>query len=265
LKVLLNPFDELSWKRILMLIPGIGSKTADKIWTQIRQDLDAVKNLQRYMYLLPKASKAAWNSFAQLMEELSHEGFMELPAAAIDHVLKSGYEHYLEAKFPDYKNREEDIHQMSNFAMQFNSLERFLTELSLLGQIESEEADGGDPQERVRLSTIHQAKGLEWEVVFCIYMVDGRFPSTRSMKESEDLEEERRLFYVATTRAKNHLYLTYVLFSESFQQGPYFHRPSIFLKQLERDHYDIWQVDESLSTDEGLPEFIKDDAGDYFQ
>ncbi len=91
---------------------------------------------------------------------------MELPASAIDHVLKSGYEQYLESKFTDYKNREEDIHQMSNFAMQFHSLEKFLTELSLLGQIESEETDGAEPQERVRLSTIHQAKGLEWEAVF---------------------------------------------------------------------------------------------------
>ena len=155
---------------------------------------------------------------------------------------------------------------MSNFAMQFNSLERFLTELSLLGQIESEETDEEEqPKERIRLSTIHQAKGLEWQVVFVIYMVDGRFPSSRSMKLQEDLEEERRLFYVATTRAKDQLYLTYVLFSESYYQGPYFHRPSTFLKELNRDHYDLWQVDDSLHTEDGLPEFVEDDAGEYFQ
>ena len=265
LKVLLNPFDELSWKRLMLLIPGIGSKTADKIWSQIRTDENAVRNLRQYSNLIPRASKGAWDQFAQTMEELSHEGFQELPASAIDHVFKSGYEQYLESKFPDFKNREEDIHQMSNFAMQFQSLERFLTELSLLGQIESEESDGAEPQEKVRLSTIHQAKGLEWDVVFCIYMVDGRFPSARSMKVTEDLEEERRLFYVATTRAKTHLYLTYVLFSESFQQGPNFHRPSIFLKELDRQHYDLWQVDESLAVDDGLPAFVKDDAPDYFQ
>ena len=264
LKVLLNPFDELSWKRILLLIPGIGTKTADKIWNQLRSRENAVMNLKDYRDMVPKASKAAWDHFAQLMQELSHEGFQELPASAIDHVLKSGYEQYLESKFPDFKNREEDIYQMSNFAMQFRSLEKFLTELSLLGQIESEETDG-EPQERARLSTIHQAKGLEWEVVFVIYMVDGRFPSSRSMKETEDLEEERRLFYVATTRAKNHLYLTYVLFSESFTQGPYFHRPSVFLKELDRNHYDLWQVDDSFAIEDGLPEFVKDDASDYFQ
>lgn len=265
LKVLLNPFDELSWKRILLLIPGVGGKTAEKIWSQIRTRENAVTRLAEYSGFVPRASRAAWHQFAEFMLDLSHEGFLALPASAIDHVLKSGYQQYLESKFADYKNREEDIHQMSNFAMQFNSLERFLTELSLLGQIESEETDGAEPQEKVRLSTIHQAKGLEWQVVFVVYMVDGRFPSARSMKEKEDLEEERRLFYVATTRSKNHLYLTYVLFSESFYQGPYFHRPSTFLKELNRDHYDLWQVDDSLAVEEGLPEFVKDEAGDYFQ
>ena len=264
LKVLLNPFDELSWKRILLLIPGIGGKTADKIWTQVRAQENAVTQLRNYSGFVPRASKAAWDTFAQLMQELTHEGFLLVPASAIDHVFKNGYQQYLEAKFPDYKNREEDIHQMSNFAMQFDSLERFLSELSLLGQIEGEETDGDAPQERVRLSTIHQAKGLEWQVVFVIYMVDGRFPSARSMKVAEDLEEERRLFYVATTRSKNQLYMTYVLFSESYNQGPYFHRPSTFLKELNRDHYDLWQVDDRLSAEEGLPEFVKDDAGDYF-
>lgn len=87
----------------------------------------------------------------------------------------------------------------------------------------------------------------------------------RSLKEAADLEEERRLFYVASTRAKNQLYLTYVLFSESYNQGPFFHRPSIFLKELPREDYDLWQIDDSLSSDSGLPEFLKDDAGGYFQ
>jgi DNA helicase-2/ATP-dependent DNA helicase PcrA len=96
-------------------------------------------------------------------------------------------------------------------------------------------------------------------------MVDGRFPSNQSMKDKIAVEEERRLFYVASTRAKNQLYLTYVLFSESYYQGPYFHRPSTFLKELKRDNYDLWQIDDSLSTELGLPEFIKDDATDYFQ
>ncbi|HJZ13681.1 MAG TPA: ATP-dependent helicase [Acidobacteriota bacterium] len=264
LKVLLNPYDELSWRRILLLLPGIGTKTAERLWQWIRMQQDPVPHLKELADRVPRASKAAWLQFAQNMSELTHEGFLQLPSAAIEHVFKNGYEQYLEAKFPDYLNRREDIHQMSNFAMQFESLQQFLSELSLLGQIEAEEAPGEAPEDRIRLSTIHQAKGLEWEVVFVIYMVDGRFPSQRSMKDSDNLEEERRLFYVATTRSKNQLYLSYVLFSESFYQGPYFHRPSMFLKELSTDNYDLWQIDDSLSTDAGLPEFVQDDAGGYF-
>ena len=265
LKVLLNPYDELSWKRILLLLPGIGNKTAERIWLKIRGTTDPTLHLPQFTGDVPKASRAAWTQFSELMKELSHEGFLAMPSAAMEHVFKHGYEKYLESKFPDYANRREDIHQMSNFAMQFDSLEKFLTELSLFGQIESEDSTGDTAQDRVRLSTIHQAKGLEWQAVFVIYLVDGRFPSYYSLKDQGDLEEERRLFYVASTRAKNHLYLTYVLFSENFARGPNFHRPSVFLKELDREHYDLWQIDDSLASDFGLPEFIRDDASDYFQ
>jgi len=265
LKVLINPFDELSWRRIFLLIPGIGPRSADRLWTRIRSEQDAIAKLSQFAGEIPRAAKAGWTRFTELLNELSHEGFLQLPAAAIDHVLKHGYEAYLESKFTDFASRREDIHQMSNFAMQFDSVQKFLTELSLLGQMEGEESSADAPQERVRLSTIHQAKGLEWQAVFVIYMVDGRFPSTRSMKDAADLEEERRLFYVACTRAKNQLYLTYVLFAEGYYQGPYFYRPSTFLKEIGSQHYELWQLDDSLSVESGLPEFVKDDAGSYFQ
>lgn len=266
LKVLINPYDELSWRRILLLISGIGTRTAEKIWLRLRSSTEPIEELGKLTDLIPKPSKGAWQQFIQTMNDLSHEGFLQVPSAAIEHVFKNGYEQYLESKFPDYASRREDIHQMSNFAMQYDSLQRFLTELSLLGQIEGEEVDETEGQkERIRLSTIHQAKGLEWQSVFVVYMVDGRFPSTQSLKDKDALEEERRLFYVASTRAKNQLYLTYVLFSESYYQGPYFHRPSSLLKELKRENYDLWQIDDSLSTDFGLPEFVKDDATDYFQ
>jgi len=264
LKIVMNPFDELSWRRILLLIPGIGGKTADRLWADIRAQENPLGNLHRFTPQIPKAAKGAWGKFIELMEELSHEGFQQAPSAAIEHVLRHGYEQYLEAKFPDFNSRREDIHQMSSFALQFDSLQRFLTELSLLGQIESEEPGSEASQEKIRMSTIHQAKGLEWQAVFVIYMVDGRFPSLYSLKDPDAIEEERRLFYVAVTRAKSQLYLSYVLFSESYQ-GPYFHRPSIFLKELKNEHYELWQVDESLDAETGLPEFVKDNANDYFQ
>jgi DNA helicase-2/ATP-dependent DNA helicase PcrA len=265
LRVLVNPYEELSWRRVLLLIPGIGPRTADRIWSSIRKEKNPISQLGNFQDQIPRASHAGWRQFVELMQELSHEGFLDAPSAAIDHVLKNGYDKYLESKFPDAVSRREDVNQMGSFAMQFDSLSRFLSELSLLGQMEGDESEEETGKERVRLSTIHQAKGLEWKAVFVMYLVDGRFPSTRSMKKTEDLEEERRLFYVASTRAKDHLYLTYVLLSEGFYQAPNFYRPSVFLKELKREHYDLWQVDDSLIPDAGLPEFIQDDAGKYFQ
>lgn len=265
LKVLVNPYEELSWRRILLLIPGIGPRTADKLWASIRKEKEPISKLEQFKELIPRASLEGWQQFVELMKELTHEGFLEVPAAAIDHVLKNAYDKYLQSKFPDAAGRRDDINQMSSFAMQFDSLSRFLSELSLLGQMDGEESEEMAGQERVRLSTIHQAKGLEWKIVFVIYLVDGRFPSSRAMKKVEDLEEERRLFYVAATRAKDQLYLTYVLLSEGFYQAPNFYRPSVFLKEINREHYDLWQVDDSLMADVGLPEFIQDDSGKYFQ
>ncbi len=265
LKVLVNPYEELSWRRLLLLIPGIGPRTADKLWTAIRKEKEPISRLDQFKEWIPPASLAGWQQFVELMKELSHEGFLEVPAAAIDHVLKNAYDKYLQSKFPDAAGRRDDINQMSSFAMQFDSLSRFLSELSLLGQMDGEESEENVGQERIRLSTIHQAKGLEWKIVFVLYLVDGRFPSSRAMKKVEDLEEERRLFYVASTRSKDQLYLTYVLLSEGFYQAPNFYRPSIFLKELKREHYDLWQVDDSLMAEVGLPEFIQDDGGKYFQ
>ncbi len=265
LKVLINSFEELSWRRVFLLIPGIGPATADRLWNAIRTEKEPISKLGQFKEYIPRASLAGWGHFVELMQELTHEGFLEAPSAAIEHVLKNGYDKYLESKFPDAAGRRDDINQMSSFAMQFDSLSRFLSELSLLGQMEGEESGEDAGQEKIRLSTIHQAKGLEWKVVFIVYLVDGRFPSARSMKRVEDLEEERRLFYVASTRAKDQLYLTYVLLSEGFYQAPNFYRPSIFLKEIPREHYDLWQVDDSLLSDSGLPEFIQDDSGKYFQ
>src|SRR5207253_653021 len=108
--------------------------------------------------------------------------------------------------------RLEDLEQVANFAHQFPNTEEFLTQLSLLTNLEAEdEPVASRDDERVKLSTIHQAKGLEFDVVFIIMLCDGLFPSARSLDSPEDEEEERRLFYVAITRARNELYLSYPL------------------------------------------------------
>ncbi|MFN3477543.1 MAG: 3'-5' exonuclease, partial [Candidatus Methylomirabilales bacterium] len=102
---------------------------------------------------------------------------------------------------------------------------------------EAEEAEG----ERLILSTIHQAKGLEWTVVFLIWLAEGRMPSARSLKEEGGEEEERRLFYVAVTRAKEQLYLSYPLLSRDLRQEILL-QPSRFLKELPEDSYEQWEI-----------------------
>jgi DNA helicase-2/ATP-dependent DNA helicase PcrA len=112
---------------------------------------------------------------------------------------------------------------------------------------------GGDGDERLTLSSIHQAKGLEWRVVFLIWAADGRFPSARSLRDAEGEEEERRLFYVALTRAKDELYVCYPLIENDRARQTVLQRPSRFITEIPRALFEIWSVDEeepSLELDE---------------
>jgi DNA helicase-2/ATP-dependent DNA helicase PcrA len=138
-------------------------------------------------------------------------------------------------------HRVEDIEQMTRFAHKYTSLEHFISELSLQsasgGEVEEREED----KERLVLSTVHQAKGLEWDTVFVIGLNDGRFPSARSLKTDYE-EEERRLFYVAVTRAREDLYLCYPITSEEWQ-GIGFLKPSRFIKELPEDVYEEFLIE----------------------
>ena len=152
-------------------------------------------------------------------------------------VLDSEYVRYLENEYPDYKDRLEDLEQLALFAEQYEELEKFLSETTLNDQLSSgkrgltpQGSDPGDSEDRLVLSTIHQAKGLEWDAVFVIHMAQGNFPNKRAALEAEGLEEERRLFYVAATRARRELYLSYPL---SVGYGDFSYEPkSEFLEEL---------------------------------
>ena len=151
----------------------------------------------------------------------------------IRHVIEAGYEDYLKDQFANYRARREDLEQMALFAMQFESVEDFLTQLALLTNLESEDAKPGVPdEEAMRLSTVHQAKGLEFDVVFLIMLCDGLFPSTRSLETKDGEEEERRLFYVAVTRARDELYLCHPLVRSASSGGVMLQEKSRFLREL---------------------------------
>src|SRR5208283_1539375 len=163
-------------------------------------------------------------------------------------VLDAGYDDYLKETYDNYQRRLDELQQLAEFAFQFGNLEDFLTQLALLTNLEAE-ADPQDDAEKIRLTTIHQAKGLEFDVVFVIMLCDGLFPSERSMQTDEGEEEERRLFYVAITRAKNELYLCYPLERASFGNsgGDEMQQPSRFLAEIPGDLLNQWNLRPSNS------------------
>jgi DNA helicase-2/ATP-dependent DNA helicase PcrA len=159
-------------------------------------------------------------------------------------VFEAVYEDYLRDHYTNYRSRQEDLEQLAGYSRQFSSTEEFLAQLALLTNLEAEDdRPVSTTTEQLRLSTIHQAKGLEFPVIFIIMLCDGLFPSARSMKTVEDEEEERRLFYVAITRAKNELYLSYPLmrFAQS-KGGDSKQQPSRFLNEIPADLRDEWNL-----------------------
>jgi DNA helicase-2/ATP-dependent DNA helicase PcrA len=164
------------------------------------------------------------------------------PDRMIRVVLESGYEDYLQETYTNFRNRVEDLEQLANFASQFQSTEEFLAQLSLLSNVEAEEdRPASRDDEQVRLTTIHQAKGLEFEVVFVIMLCDGLFPSARSIETPDGEEEERRLFYVSVTRAKNELYLSFPILRLT-PGGDSMHQESRFLKEIPKDLIEEWNL-----------------------
>lgn len=156
------------------------------------------------------------------------------PSNLITAVIDSKYAEYLENEYPDYRDRLRDLEQLAVFAEREVDLGKFLAEASMQESYAAAKQSSEDEPEadRVILSTIHQAKGLEWKAVFVMHLAAGQFPSERSTSSAKDLEEERRLFYVAVTRAEQYLYLTYPITAgfNSFLTGP-----SLFLEEVDRE------------------------------
>jgi len=171
----------------------------------------------------------------------------------IDSILNSGYQEYLQGKYPDTTNREDDLIQLADYSAKFFSLENFLSELALMtntDDAEERESEPGDA-EKIILTSIHQAKGLEWSVVFILWCAEGMLPLARALNDPQGEEEERRLFYVAVTRAKDQLYLCYPLVDYGRGMGNLTLSPSRFIREVapaemrRRDRpYEQWVVDE---------------------
>jgi DNA helicase-2/ATP-dependent DNA helicase PcrA len=251
LRVVANPRDEVAFKRIAKLFPGIGNRSADNLWNAWEQSLNQNGEILSFgERLLPMnvsaKSKKHWAQLAHTFDEIAPGGQPNPPSEMITSVVEAIYDDYAKANFTNYELRKEDLNQLAAFARQFKDLSEFLSQLALLSNVDAEATPNQTAdREAVNLSTVHQAKGLEFHTVFVIWLTDGMFPSSRSMDERKDLEEERRLFYVAITRGKDELYLTYPHMRLSGGYGDVFQRPSRFLKEIPNKLVEDWQVQRS--------------------
>ncbi len=258
LRIVVNPFDELAWKRALGLCRNIGKATAEKIWRLVAGHENPVNVVlsDAFLRTAPKKAAPGLAKFQTTIMRLL-DGSDGPLSRLVDIVLDSGYREYLEEHYGDMGAREEDLGQLAGFSSRFTSLEHFLCELALMTNVrETEEKKSaepeGDNEDKVILSSIHQAKGLEWPVVMLVGCADGMMPLARSLKEPEGEEEERRLFYVAVTRAKDQLYICYPLLDYSRAMGNMLLRPSRFIRELSASSsagvrslpYDQWTVTE---------------------
>lgn len=210
LRLLHNPEDELAFTRFLQLFPGIGSKTAAKIWAKMNGRIE-LKTLEQRKHLfdcLPPVLQAEWLPIQNVMAAYHDQNLSEDPGEAIHLFLEAFYEKYLTENHDEPRRRLDDIQELILFTADFDSNEDFLSEMALISNLDAEAENlAKQSDDSVRLTTVHQAKGLEWKVVFVLWLGDGLFPSSRSMTEQGDDTEERRLFYVAVTRARDQLFL----------------------------------------------------------
>jgi DNA helicase-2/ATP-dependent DNA helicase PcrA len=248
LKILVNPRDEMAWKRVIRLYPRLGRSTADRIWQQLAGAPDpfALVGGESVARSLPRGASSGWKALAATLLRLSRPPLRDRPADMIEAVLKDGYEEHAGATFENAANRVEEIRQLSNFALRYETAADFLSELALLSDLAGSEAplEREEEDDRVVLSTIHQAKGLEWRIVFVIGLVDGAFPLGRCLREAGGEEEERRLFYVASTRAKDELYLVYPVIVRERGTWEIVSRPSRFVQELPSSAYEKWALTE---------------------
>ncbi len=218
LRILENPRDEVSWYRILLLLPGIGDATARQAIASMAAHAWDPRAFQRWAP--PPRARAAHVTLGVLLEQLAGhdaEGQVGHDLARVRLV----YDDILRERYDRVEPRLSDLDQLQVIAGGYPSRGAFLAALALEPPQATQDLAGGTTYEddALILSTVHSAKGKEWDAVFLIWAVDGFFPMARAMNDDEELEEERRLMYVAMTRARNHLAVTYPLNSYGSRRG----------------------------------------------
>jgi len=237
LRVILNPDDEVSLSRIMLLLKGVGAQTVNSIIPIIKSNSDFD------LKLLPdKKSK----NFERLFNLLNNERKTNKDLTKMVEEVIEYYQPILRDKYDDYPKREKDLEHFVYLSTQYKKLDNFLSDLALEPPDRSVEGmyNKNIKDDCLTISTIHSAKGLEWDSVFIIGAVDGRFPSAYAFNSPEEMDEELRLMYVATTRAKNNLYITYPVNMYDFSMDMVLSKPSRFLDNIENDIIEVWDITE---------------------
>jgi len=238
LRVCENRSDRMAFGRLLGMLSGVGEKTIDALWETLngRFETSDPQQRARLVAALKPAARGQWQEIDRLMDEYHRERLAAAGGEAVQRFCDVFYHTYLAKVYDNAERREEDIREL---ALQIGKSEGgvagFLQEVALLTNVDHEyDKMAREHADMLRLSTVHQAKGLEWPVVIVIWTSEGMFPSSRSMGESEDDAEERRLFYVAVTRAKDELVLCAPEMRRTRDGGVFFCKPSRFIKELPR-------------------------------
>ena len=231
LRVISSPLDRISWYRILLLIEKVGPATAQKIYDAVKSEAAGYKGL-----LALKTKTVAGAGLKRLKELLAAIDSVAMPLDKMGEAIIAYYLPILKERYDDHPKRAKDLEQLLAIMERYSNLDQFLTDMALEPpntSIDGTLADETSPQQdRLVLSTIHSAKGLEWHTVFIIWALDGRFPSPHALHKEEDLEEELRLMYVAATRARENLFFTYPSQVYDRSLGIMLNRPSRFIDMM---------------------------------
>ena len=241
----------------MKLLPKVGERIAATFWTAVSEAPDPIAAfLALDLKKAPAGARQGLSGFVRTMKALRGASYQASPAEAIRYVVdEGGYTELARAKFTNSNARLDDLEALAQFALPYDEVGRFLQEVTLFGDPAGEETVAGEKDdERVILSSVHQAKGLEWRAVFLIGLAEDRFPNARAIRTPEGLEEERRLFHVAVTRAKDELTLVHPLSAFDRTGILVMTEPSRFLRELPGDLYERWVLETPSGAVPSLPE-----------
>ncbi len=241
LRVIDNPRDVVAWNRILLLIDGVGPRTAEKVIDDIlqRRTTSAASTFWQEYKAYPENVKELF----KLLKSIAPAKYS--PADKVARII-TFYHPMFKSRYDDHHKRKKDLNAFEQITTRYDDVGTLLADLALEPPNESivDVTAPGKDDERLTLSTIHSAKGLEWHSVFIIYALDGRFPSSHAVDDIDELEEERRLMYVACTRAKENLFITYPINVYDRESGMILTKPSRFLEGLDEKLIEPWVVGE---------------------